>query len=59
MKVKYYLRGLGIGMLVTALILTVSGRMNAKMSDEAVRRRAAELGMVEKDKTGGRRCGRA
>lgn len=51
MKLKYYLRGLGIGMLVTALILTVSGRTNAKMSDEAVRRRAAELGMVEKDKT--------
>lgn len=51
MKVKYYLRGLGIGMLVTALILTVSGRTNAEMSDEAVRRRAAELGMVEKDKT--------
>lgn len=48
---KYYLRGLGIGMLVTALILTVSGKTDAKMSDEAVRRRAAELGMVEKDKT--------
>lgn len=51
MKLKYYLRGLGIGMLVAALVLTLSGNTNAKMSDEAVKRRAAELGMVEKDKT--------
>lgn len=51
MKLKYYLRGLGIGMLVVALLLTISGSTGAKMSDDAVRRRAAELGMVEKDKT--------
>lgn len=51
MKLKYYLRGLGIGILVVALILTVSGNTDAKMSDEAVKRRAAELGMVEKDKS--------
>lgn len=51
MKRKYYLRGLGIGMLVAALVLIVSGNTRAKMSDEAVKRRAAELGMVEKDNT--------
>lgn len=51
MKLKYYLRGLGIGMLVAALVLVLSGNTNAKMSDEAVKRRAAQLGMVEKDKT--------
>lgn len=51
MKLKYYLRGLGIGMLVAALVLMLSGSTDAKMSDEAVKRRAAELGMVEKDKT--------
>lgn len=51
MKLKYYLRGLGIGMLVAALVLTASGSTGAKMSDEAVKRRAAELGMEEKDKT--------
>lgn len=51
MKLKYYLRGLGIGMLVAALILTISGKTDTKMSDEAIKRRAAELGMVEKDKT--------
>ena len=51
MKLRYYLRGLGIGMLVTALVLILSGHTDAKMSDEAVKRRAAELGMVEKDKS--------
>ncbi len=49
MKLRYYLRGLGIGMLVAALILTISGSTKAKMSDEAVKRRAAELGMIEKN----------
>lgn len=51
MKLKYYMRGLGIGMLVAALVLMLSGNAGAKMSDEAVKRRAAELGMVERDKT--------
>lgn len=51
MKLKYYLRGLGIGMLVAAFVLILSGKAEAEMSDEAVKRRAAELGMVEKDKT--------
>lgn len=51
MKLRYYLRGLGIGMLVAALVLILSGNMGGKMSDDAVKRRAAELGMVEKDKT--------
>lgn len=51
MKLRYYLRGLGIGMLVAALVLILSGNTGGKMSDEAVKHRAAELGMVEKDKT--------
>ena len=51
MKLRYYLRGLGIGMLVAALVLVLSGKTNGQMSDEAVKRRAGELGMVEKDKT--------
>ena len=51
MRLRYYLRGLGIGMLMVALILTAAGRTGGKMSDEEVKRRAAELGMVEKDKT--------
>ncbi len=51
MKLRYYLRGLGIGMLVAALVLILSGNTGGKMSDDAVKRRAAELGMVEKDKS--------
>ena len=51
MKLRYYLRGLGIGMLVAALVLILSGNTGGKMSDEAIKHRAAELGMVEKDKT--------
>ncbi len=51
MKLRYYLRGLGIGMLVTALVLILSGNTGAGMSDEAVKQRAAQLGMVEKDKS--------
>ncbi len=51
MKLKYYLRGLGIGMLVTALVFVLSGNAGAQMSDAEVKRRAAELGMEEKDKT--------
>lgn len=51
MKLRYYLRGLGIGMLVAALVLILSGSTGGGMSDEAVKRRASELGMVEKDKS--------
>lgn len=47
MKLKYYLRGLGIGIIVTTIILMISfsGRKE-EMSDEEVMARAAELGMV-------------
>lgn len=51
MKLKYYLRGLGIGVLVTTLILGISFqvRENRKvMTDEEVITRAKELGLVEK-----------
>ncbi len=47
MKLKYYLRGLGIGILVTALIMGISAGRQKQMSDEEVRARARELGMVE------------
>ena len=47
MKLKYYLRGIGIGMLVTALILSISYLNHNKMSDEEVKKRAKELGMTE------------
>lgn len=47
MKLKYYLRGLGIGIFVTAIITSVSFQNRKPMTDEEVKRRAAELGMIE------------
>ena len=44
MKVKYFIRGLGLGILITALILGISYK--AKYSDEDVILRAKKLGMV-------------
>lgn len=50
MKLKYYLRGLGIGIIVTAVIMGVtSGSRDKPLSDREIRERAAELGMVEQN----------
>ena len=46
MRLKYYLRGLGIGILVTAIIMHLAVNDN-RMSDEEIRNKAKELGMVE------------
>ncbi len=47
MKLKYYLRGLGIGILVSTIILTISFAEKKKdLSDAEVIARAKELGMV-------------
>ena len=46
MNIKSYLKGIGVGILVSALILIIAGNMN-KMSDADVIKRAKELGMVE------------
>ena len=51
MKLRYYMRGLGIGMLITALILILSGRTSGQLSDEQIKARAAELGMRMEDKS--------
>ena len=51
MKLKYYLRGLGIGIFVTALIMTIASSGKGAMTDEEVIRRATELGMVTSSKT--------
>ena len=48
MKLKYYLRGLGIGILVTAVIMGITqGSRKETLSDREIRERAAALGMVE------------
>ena len=47
MKLKYYLRGLGIGIVVTAAVLAISFQNKNEMTDAQIKERAAELGMVE------------
>ena len=49
MKVKYFLRGLGIGILFTALVLCISYR--SENSDSSVIERAKKLGMEFPEKT--------
>ncbi len=49
MKLKYYLRGLGIGILVTALIMGFTTRDSRPLTDAEIKAVAAELGMVESD----------
>lgn len=45
MKLKYHMRGLGIGIILTTLILTISNANN-KISDKEIMKRAKALGMV-------------
>lgn len=47
MERKYYLRGLGIGIVVTAIIMGMALPKNKGMTDEEVIARAKELGLVE------------
>lgn len=48
MKIRYYLRGLGLGILFTSIFFLVSnGSSNQTMSDEQIKARAKELGMTE------------
>ncbi len=48
MKLRYYLRGLGIGILVTALLIGISiGGNKEKLTNEEIKARAKALGMIE------------
>lgn len=47
MKLKYYLRGLGLGLIVAAIVLGVHNSRTGKMSDADIIKRAEQLGMVE------------
>lgn len=53
MKLKYFLRGLGVGILFTSIIFFVAYQREVpvKLTDEAVIQRAKALGMVEKEDT--------
>ena len=47
MERKYYLRGLGLGITVTAVIMGIALSDNKAMTDSEIIARAKELGMVE------------
>ena len=47
MKLKYYLRGLGIGIVVTVFVMMAALGNKQSMTDEEVMARAKELGMIE------------
>ncbi len=50
MGLRYYLRGLGIGIFVTAIVLSATKpTAKAEMTDSEVIARAKVLGMVEKE----------
>ncbi len=48
MKLKYYMRGLGIGILLATLILSISNTKK-NLTDEEIIARAEKLGMVMED----------
>ena len=49
MKMKHYLRGLATGMVIAVTVMSLFQRNKNGPSDEEIRRRAAELGMVMAD----------
>lgn len=49
MKLKYQMRGLGIGMIITALLMGVTTREQIPLSDAEIRAKALTLGMIESD----------
>ncbi|MEE1516611.1 MAG: hypothetical protein UF228_03315 [Lachnospiraceae bacterium] len=49
MRLKYYLRGLGTGILFATIILMIS--YSYKMSDKQIKEKALKLGMVYPEKT--------
>lgn len=52
MKLKYYLRGLGIGIILTTIILMISfSQRKNEITDEEIIKRAEALGMVMKEES--------
>lgn len=49
MKLRYYLRGLGIGIVVTALVMGLSNKDARPLTDAEIKAKAAALGMVESE----------
>ena len=53
MKLKYYLRGLGVGIICTAIIMGIalSGNKKETLTDAEIIERARLLGMVMEEET--------
>lgn len=51
MKRRYYMRGIGISMIVTAILMGVATGGKDSLSDEEIKKRALQLGMVEEKNT--------
>lgn len=49
MKLKYYLRGAGVGIIIAVLIMVIGGSNNRALSDTEIMRRAMDLGMTKVD----------
>lgn len=49
MKLRYYLRGLAVGILLTTMVLAIANAGNKPLTDAQIRQRALELGMIEAD----------
>ncbi|MBR1771015.1 MAG: hypothetical protein IJ747_03190, partial [Lachnospiraceae bacterium] len=49
LKLRYYLRGLAVGILLTTLILTIANADNKPLTDAQIRQKAREMGMVDGD----------
>lgn len=49
MKLRYQMRGLGIGIIITALLMGVTTKKEIPLSDAEIRAQALALGMVESD----------
>lgn len=47
MELKYYLRGLGLGIVVTAIIMGITSSKSSAMTDDEIIARAKQLGMTE------------
>lgn len=48
MKKKYFLRGLGAGIMMSAIILSITSP-GKELSNEEIKKRAMKLGMIEKE----------
>ncbi len=47
MKIQYYLRGLGIGIIVTALVMGITKDRKEPLTEAEIRAMALEIGMVD------------